>query len=394
MSRQLNQLTAVAIRSAKPGAKLADGGGLRLEVKERGRGYWRLKYRFGGREKLLAFGVFPEVSIAEARKRRDVARAKLRDGVDPSAEKRATKEAAKRDARVSFANVSDEWLAFKKKEWAPATYRKAHYVVTTYLSPPLRGRTVAELATKDVTKILVGIAQGAPNLAQKARQYLGGIIDYAIRVGLREEGKLLNLKGAVPKADKGHIPAATTAAEITPLLRAIAAYDSPITRAALQLTMLTAMRPGVVASVPWTEFDLNAAEWHVPAERMKMKHAHIVPLPTQAVTLLRKIEELTGGGKYVFPSPARQKTPHVSRDGLSAALRKMGFQGKHATHGFRGMFRTVARERLGIDPDVLEAQLAHAKKGGVAKAYDRTRFDEARRVAMQSWADYLETMVR
>jgi integrase len=158
------------------------------------------------------------------------------------------------------------------------------------------------------------------------------------------------------------------------------------------LMAFTVMRPSVIASAPWAEIDLQAAEWHVPAARMKSNSAHIVSLPKQAIALLTELQQLTGHQKYVFPSPAKQKTPHINRDSLSAALRKMGFQGVHATHGFRGMFRTVGRERLGIDSDILEAQLAHAKKGDVAKAYDRTTFNDARRDAMQQWADYLDVL--
>jgi integrase len=156
--------------------------------------------------------------------------------------------------------------------------------------------------------------------------------------------------------------------------------------------MLTAMRPGIVASARWSEMDLDAAEWSVPGPRMKMRHAHIVSLPRQAIAALREMIPYTGGKEFVFPPLARQETPHLHRDSLSAALRRMGFAGRHATHGFRGMLRTVARERLGIDPDILEAQLAHAKKGDVQKAYDRTTFGEPRRKAMQAWADYLDQL--
>jgi integrase len=158
----------------------------------------------------------------------------------------------------------------------------------------------------------------------------------------------------------------------------------------LKLAMFTAMRPGIVASARWDEIDLAAAEWHVAGERMKTGHDHIVPLPRQAVRVLQDMLVYSEGRPFVFPPLARQKTVHLHRDALSAALRRMGFQGRHATHGFRGMLRTVARERLGIDIDVLEAQLAHAKRGDVQKAYDRTTFDEARRAAMQKWADFLD----
>lgn len=385
------KLTALAIKAAKPG-KLFDGGGLYLDVRPSGSRYWRLKYRFGGRENVLAFGVYPEVSLAEARQRRTEARALLRAGTDPSVARAAARDAAKRDTEAAFPKVAAAWLAHKKREWADETYRKAKYVTDDYLIPSLRGRSIATLTTKQAADVLAKIAEAAPTLASKARQYLGGIVTYAIRHGLRDDGRVLSLRGAVPKHDKGHIPAATDPKEVMALAKAIDAYPTPVTRAALKLAMLTAMRPGIVASARWAEIDLDAAEWTVPGARMKTRHAHIVSLPDQAVALLREMLAYTEGREYVFPPLARQSSPHLHRDALSAALRRMGFQGKHATHGFRGMLRTVARERLGIDPDILEAQLAHAKKGDVQKAYDRTTFGEARRKAMQAWADYIDTL--
>jgi integrase len=382
------KLTAVAIKAAKRG-KHFDGGGLYLEVTEVGARYWRLKYRFGGREKRLSFGVYPEVSLAEARRRRVDARALLRDGKDPSAERSAVRDASRRNTNAEFPKVAAAWLAFKKREWADETYRKAKYVTDTYLIPPLRRASITTLTTKHAVDVLAGIP---PTLAAKARQYLGGITTYAIRHGLREDGRLLSLRGAVPKHEKGHIPAATDPREVAAVAKAVAAYPVPVTRAALTLAMLTAMRPGIVASARWDEMDLDAGEWTVSGPRMKTRHAHIVSLPTQAVALLREMQAYTAGQEYVFPPLARQKTPHLHRDALSAALRRMGFQGRHATHGFRGMLRTVARERLGIDPDILEAQLAHAKRGDVQKAYDRTTFGEGRRQAMQAWADYIDQL--
>ncbi|MFM0696597.1 site-specific integrase [Paraburkholderia graminis] len=291
-----------------------------------------------------------------------------------------------------FHLVAERWLDFKRKEWADETYRKADFVVREYLTSALRNKPISTLATSEVKPVLGAIASHAPNLATKARQYVGGIVTYAVQNGLREDGAALTLRGVVPHHRKGHIPAITKPADIAPLVHAIDAYRSPITRAALKLTMLTGLRPGVVAAVPWDEVNLKTAEWHVAAERMKMRHDHIVPLPKQAVAILKEVQSLTGKGHYVFPSPARQKTPHLHRDALSKALRDMGFQGKHATHGFRGILRTVGRERLGMDIDVLEAQLAHAKRGDVQKAYDRTTFDDDRRRVMREWADYIDRL--
>lgn len=389
MATDSGKLTALAIKAAKVG-KVFDGGGLFLQVKPDGARYWRMKYRHGGRENLLAFGVYPEVSLSEARRRRDDARALLRDGKDPNAERAAVKEAKKRNVEASFPKAATAWLAFRKPSWAPETYRKAEYVTNTYLIPKLRRKSITTLTTKDAADVLAGLAVSTPTLAAKARQYLAGIVAFSIRNDLRDDGRLLSLRGAIPKHDKGHIAAATTVDEVAAVAKAVEAYPTPVTRAALKLAMLTAMRPGIVASARWDEIDLEAAEWHVPGERMKTGHAHIVSLPTQAVSVLREMKAYTEGKPFVFPPLARQRTPHLHRDALSAALRRMGFQGRHATHGFRGMLRTVARERLNIDSDVLEAQLAHAKKGDVQKAYDRTTFGDARRNAMQAWADYLD----
>jgi integrase len=386
-----DKLTALRIKTAKPG-KHFDGGGLYLDVKRTGGRYWRLKYRHGGKEGLLAFGSFPEVALIEARRRRDEARALLRDGKDPAAVRDANKLSRRQNKEAAFPVVAAAWLAHRRKDWSTETYRKAQYVTDTYLVPPLRRVSITTLTTKQAADVLTDIATDAPTLAGKARQYLGGIVVYAIRQGLREDGRFLSLRGAIPKHDKGHIPAATDPSEITALLKAIDAYSTPVMRAALKLAMLTAMRPGIVASARWADIDLDAGEWSLQASMMKTRHAHIVPLPTQAIAVLKEMQAYTGGGIYVFPPLARQKSEHLHRDAMSKALRFMGFQGRHATHGFRGMLRTVARERLGVDSDVLEAQLAHAKKGDVQKAYDRTTFNDERRRVMQAWADYLDKL--
>jgi len=391
MSALTNKLTAISIKNAKIG-KHFDGGGLFLEVTSTGARYWRLKYRYGGKENRLGFGRSNEVSLAEARQRRDEARALLRDGKDPAAARKAIREAQRAGKKGPFPVVATAWLAFKRKEWAPETYRKAQYILDTYLIPALRRHSIATLSTKEAVKGLEHIGNKAPALAAKARQYLGGIVTYAIREGLREEGRFLSLRGAVPKHEKGNIPAATDPKEIIELLRAIDAYPNDIVRASLKLAMLTAMRPGIVASARWADIDLNIAEWSVPASMMKTRHAHIVPLPRQAISVLRDMKPLSDGAEYVFPPIAKQKTNHMHREAMSKALRSMGFKGRHSTHGFRGMLRTVARERLNADPDVLEAQLAHAKKGDVQKAYDRTTFNDERRRVMQSWANYLDNL--
>jgi integrase len=393
----MGKLTDKALRALKPQDRIynvADGAGLSVEVWPNGGMYWRFRYRFAGKAKRLSLGVYPEVSLKEARDTLAAARATLRAGVDPSQDRRQAKAALLTVADREFGKVAGEWLAHQKAGWAAETYRKAAYIVDQYLADHLKGTDIATLGTPEARRAIGAIAARAPALAQKARGHLGSIVEFAIHRGLREEGRTLSLKGAVPKHGKGHIAAATNPDDVRTLLGAIDGYDSPVTRAALVVAMLTALRPGVVAGARWDEIDLEAAEWLVPADRMKTRHAHLIPLPRQAVDELRGMLKFTAGTDYVFPPLARQKSAHLHRDALSAALRRMGLQGVHATHGFRAMFRTVARERLGVAADVLEAQLAHAKRGDVQKAYDRTQFLEERTVAMQRWADYLDTLRR
>ncbi|HVC28430.1 MAG TPA: integrase arm-type DNA-binding domain-containing protein [Gammaproteobacteria bacterium] len=388
---EIRRLTVLQIKNASAG-KHFDGGGLYLHVQQSGSRYWRMKYYWGSKERVLALGVFPAVSLAEARTRHADAKKQLRDGLDPATVRQNVKRDARKDEAAAFPVVAEAWLTFKRQSWAPETYRKARYVIDAYLIPPLKHISITMLTTKQAADALQPIAAAAPSLAEKARVYLGGIVQYAIQRELRDDGRLLSLRGIFPAHRAGHVPAATDPKEVTALVQAIDNYPSIIMRRALTLTMLTAMRPGVVASAKWEHVDMQAGEWSVPAELMKTQRPHIVPLPKQALAVLKAMQALTGDDDYVFPAISRQKTPHLHRDAMSKALREMGFQGRHATHGFRGMLRTVARERLGVDSDVLEAQLAHAKKGAVAQAYDRTTFSEERRRVMQAWADYLDLL--
>jgi len=384
--KESGKLTALATQNASIGRHF-DGRGLYLEVLPSGSRIWRLKYRHAGKESRATFGHFPEVGLAEARRRRDEARAQLRDGTAPNAAKAAKAEADKRAANAAFPLVAAAWLKKMEPDWADATRRKAAYIVDTYLVPKLRRISLVTLTTKQAADALHGIP---PSLAVKARGYLGQIVAYAMQEGLREDGRVLSLRGALPKANGGHIPAAVDVAEVRELVRAVAAYPIHVTRAALTAAMLTAQRPGTIARMEWAEVDLDAGEWVIPGPKMKMKQAHVVPLSRQAVETLRGMLPYSAGRQFVFPALYRQKTPHLHRDALSNALRTMGFQGKHATHGFRSTFRTMARERLGIAADVLEAQLAHVKKDAIQQAYDRAAFVAERKEVMQAWADYLD----
>jgi integrase len=391
MAIRRHKLSAVALPKLHAGRHW-DGGGLYLEVTPDGARRWRLKYRFAGREKRLALGVFPDVSLAAAREGAQRARELLRQGIDPSEQRKAQKAAMRRTVAGTFETVARAWLEHKSKGWSHATYRKAELVLRNYLLPHLGKRDVADLTSAEAVRVLRAMAS-TPDLAKKARQCLQSIVRHAIREGLRDEGRVLLIDDeALPPAKKGHFAAATTPEEVARVMAAINAYPVEVVRCALLMAAYTGQRPGNVASMRWDELAIEAAEWRLPSEKMKTGHAHIVPLPRQSLELLEVMRPYTGGVGYVFPALAQQRTPHLHRDSLSKALRALGFAGAHSTHGFRAALRTLGRERLGIDSDILEAQLGHAKRGDVQRAYDRTRFDENRRTAMQRWADWLDRM--
>jgi len=392
MPRQTKPLTEAAIRNAKPDTALWDGGGLHL-IRRDGRLHWRLKYiRPDGRENRLALGAYPTVSLKAARQLRDKARALLAAGSDP-AELRTERRAQAHD---TFERFAKEWLGVKSKGWAVETRRKAELVVNDYLIPALGKRNVRDVTSADVVAILRKLNAHAPSLTRKASQAAQAIIRTAITAGAREDGRVLdlNLRDSLPAIHKGHFPAATLPAELGEVLRKIAAYSSPVTRAALLVTAYTGQRPGDVVTMRWADVADDSAKkvkiWRIP--KTKTGHAHLVPLPKQAAALLDEMRKFTAGSEYVFPPLARQTTPHLHRDALSKALRDMGLRGKQTPHGLRASLRTLARERLGVAADVLEAQLAHAKRGEVQAAYDRTRFDDERRKVMQRWANYLDTL--
>ena len=405
------QLTDLAARKARPkpaAYTLASGNGLHLAVQPSGTKQWLVRYRTpDGKRGKKIIGIYPDMSIAAAHLATEELHQRVRVGEAPeglydhlkAAQQAKTQEEieAERQAKDawehSFTVLSDAWLEDRKPGWAKSTYDKNVFIVRDRLQPHLGRHDMRTLASKDVAPVLRGLAEKTPSLAQKARQCLNGIIEYCIVRGIRGDDQMLRLRGVLPRHRGGHIPAITKLQDIGPLMRAVLAYEGRVVRGGLLLAAYTVCRPGIVAAARWDEIDLDAAEWHISAEKMKMRHDHVVSLPRQAVDMLKEMREY-GGGEHVFPAVARRSNKHVHRDALSKALRDMGFRGKHATHGFRAMLRTVAREKLKIDIDVLEAQLAHAKKDEVQAAYDRARFEDERRLVMQTWADFLHDQVQ
>lgn len=371
---------------------LWDGQGLHL-INRAERYHWRLKYvRPDGRENRLALGPYPFVSLAEARAAAGNARHQIRQGIDPAACRKAEKLEAERAITATFAKFAEQWLAIKSPGWAESTRRKQELVVNGYLIPTLGKRDVRDIVSREVVAVLRKMDTDTPALARKAAGAAQAIVRLAISEGIREDGRLLdlNLRDNLPAQHKGHFPAATSVSDVAAMMRTLNAMRSEVTRSALLMCAYTAQRPGNVAAMRWADVDLKHAEWIIPAPAMKTRHDHVVPLSRQALTLIESMRAYTAGREYVFPPLARQQTPHLHRDSLSNALREAGLAGKQTPHGLRATMRTVARERLGVSADVLEAQLAHVKRGEVQAAYDRTGFIEERHRAMQAWADYLD----
>lgn len=420
MPRVAVPLTATQVAAAKPKAqryRLHDGGGLLLEIRPGGTKRWMLRYQHGDSHTMAALvgalgtNEYPAVTLAEARRLADAARAGLSVGKAPTLIREEVvaqaQHAAEEATRSTFRAVANAWHAEKKPGWSVDTARKARLVLDEYLFPYIGEVPMPTLATPQVKPALVALAAKAPALAKKARQYCVQVVEYAIQTGLRDDGRLLSLRGVLPKAEKGHYPAITSDSGVPALLAALSRVDSLRTRTALWLCVYTAVRPGVAVRARWADMNLDRAEWHIPAADMKMAFAHITPLPRQLVGLLRDLRELTRErGAYVFPAMAGRReqlwckdgsdpsppSEHMHRDTLSAALRDAGLRGQTVTHGMRAMFRTIARERLGVPDAVLEAQLAHAKRGEVQAAYDRTQHLAERHEAVQKWADYLDSM--
>lgn len=391
MPRVAKPLTEVRIRNAKPkDFPLWDGGGLHL-IDRNGRLHWRWKYvRPDGRENRMALGAYPGVSLTKARQERDAVRLRLAAGVDPGAVKKAERAERSRAVTATFERFARDWVARKSPGWAASTKAKAELALNGYLIPALGKRDVRDITSADVVKVLRKMAETAPSIVPKAAGAAQSVLRVAITAGARDEGRILdlNLRDNLPKHHKGHYAAATTKGDVTAVMGTIKAVGNDVTRSALLVCAYTAQRPGDVAGMRWADVDIDGGEWIIP--KTKTGQSHIVPLSRQAAALIDGMRRFTARDVYVFPPLARQKTPHLHRDSLSKAMRSAGLLGKQTPHGLRATLRTVARERLGVAADVLEAQLAHAKRGEVAAAYDRTGFIDERRTVMQRWADYLD----
>jgi integrase len=416
MARNLisSDLAIRSIKAGDPRTRLSDGDGLFLLLSVNGgsRG-WRFDYRFGGKRKMLSLGTYPDTSLALARRKADEARRLLAEGINPSDQRKATKvarvETQQADAREaqglpplsSFEAAAREWFEVKQAGWAPGYSEKIIARLENDIFPWIGRSSVATITPPQLLEVLRRIeSRGVVETAHRALENCSQVFRYAIATGRSTANPARDLKDALKRPKPKHFPAITDPKRFGEFLRASDAYAAThVVRAALKLTPMLLLRPGELRAGEWSEIDLDAALWTVPARRMKRElrekligAPHLVPLPKQAVAVLRDLRDLTGHGPMVFRGERHHNRP-MSENTINAALRAMGFSGEEATgHGFRATARTMLHERLGFSPDVIEAQLAHSVRDSLGRAYNRTEFIEQRRAMLQRWADYLDEL--
>ena len=386
-------LTNTAIRAAKPGdrvKRMFDGGGLYLEIARSGGKWWRQKYRFGGKEKRLSFGVYPDVSLKDARERRDEARRLLANGIDPGEHRKANKIANVERATNSFEAVAREWFSKNKLNWADSHSTTIIERLERDIFPWIGGTPIADITPPQLLGVIHRIEErGALETAHRALGNCGKVFRYAVATGRAERDPSGDLRGALPPVRSGHFAAVTEPKQVAKMLRALDGYEGTlIVRCALRLAPLVFVRPGELRHAEWKDVDLEAAEWRFTASKTDTQH--IVPLARQAVEILRELHPLTGQGQYVFPG-AHSRTRPMSENAILAAMRRMDVSKEEMSgHGFRAMARTILDEVLQFRPEFIEHQLAHAVRDPNGRAYNRTAHLPERRKMMQAWADYLD----
>lgn len=391
-------LTDAQIKTAKPRSKpyrLGDSGGLFIWISPSGGKLWRFKYRFDGKEKLMAFGKYPDVPLVEARRRHLESRRLLAAGADPMAKRKADRIAARIASDNSFESVAgmwhDQWKAGKSPRHADVIVRR----MKADLFPALGAKPISEIEPMDLVRVAKGIERrGASDLAKRALQTTGQIFRFAIAHGYAKRNPAAEIKpGDILKATKKTNLARIDAKELPQLLRTLEVYQGThVTRLAVKFMALTFVRTNELIGAQWTEFDFGACRWNIPKERMKMKDPHIVPLAPQAIELLETLRALTGNSKWLFPGDRNPRRP-MSNNTILKALERMGYKGVMTGHGFRGLASTVLHEQ-GYPHDHIELQLAHAERNAVSGAYNHALYLEPRTKMMEDWANFLEETQR
>ena len=387
-------LTDSAIKTAKPKDKpykLSDAHGLYLEVTPTGSKLWRLKYRVGGKEKKLAFGAYPLTTLAEAREHRDTARKLLANGIDPGEQKKADRQAQKVTG-VTFEALEREWFEYNAPRWAESTARKARLYMDNDVLPVIGSRPVKAITRPELVELVRKVeARGTLNAAGKIRQWLHQIYRFGLASGVVDSNPATDLDVVAAPAKAARHHPHVTFAELPELLGKIDTTNiHTLTRCAIRLLVLTAVRPGELRAAPWSEFDLEAATWTIPKERMKARRPHVVPLPRQALTILRTLEEISGSYALLFPGQQKADRP-MSDNTINKALRLMGYEGRQTGHGFRHLLSTELNGR-GYNKDWIERQLAHGDNDEIRATYNHAAYLEQRREMMQAWADSIDAL--
>lgn len=387
-------LTDTKARTTRPREKpykLADGGGMYLEVMPTGARYWRLKYRFAGKEKRLALGVYPEVSVADARTKREDARRLLAAGVDPGEAKREQKQQAKVAAADSFEAMAREWHAQHRERWGVDHAARVMESLEADAFPLMGARPVSAIDAQEVLAVVRRIEhRNALDTARRLLQRVSSVLRYAVQSGRAKANPAADLRGTLKTRKVKHRPAISRE-DLPELLRKLDGYEGdPITKLGLKLLMLTFVRTKELRFATWEEFDFDSKEWRIPAERMKMRAPHVVALSKQALDVLEQLRPFSSGQGLILPNRSDRTKP-ISENTMLYALYRLGYQGQATGHGFRATASTILNE-MGFRPDVIERQLAHVERNKVRAAYHRSEYVEDRRNLMQAWADVLTAM--
>ena len=386
-------LTDTAVRNAKAASKpykLTDGQGLYLLINNVGK-YWRIDYRFLGKRKTLAIGVYPDITLADARDRRGQTRKLIANGNDPGAIKQAKKLADKLTVSITFEAIAREWHEKQSAKWVPKNSARVLSLLVRDIFPYIGRISISQVTAAELLNVVQKIEKrGNFETAHRAMQICGQIFRYAIATGRTQADLSLVLKGALIRVKERHHPSITDPKKIRHLLLALDNYDGAfVTQCALKLAPLLFVRPGELRHAEWSEVDFNSGEWRIAAVKMKMKSVHLVPLSAQASAILQNLMPHTGHGRYVFPSVRTSQRP-MSENTINAALRRLGYDKNEMTgHGFRSMASTILHEQ-GWPHEAIERQLAHAERNKVSAAYNYSEHLTKRRLMMQAWADYLD----
>lgn len=394
MPKRIAPLSDLQVSRAKAQGKqvtLFDGGGLFIVLTPAGGKLWRFKYRFNGKDKLLSLGGYPEISLAEARSKRTAFRKLLAEGIDPAEAKKAEQADKVAAAGSTFEVVARDWHRRFKSQWSAGHAEQIMRRLEQDVFPWLGTRPIGDIKAPELLTVLRRIEARSLETAFRVKTACGQVFRYAVAEGRAERDPVADLRGALPPVKNKNFAAPTDPREVAPLLRAIDGFQgSFVVKCAMQLAPLLFVRPGELRHAEWAEIDLEAAEWNIPAAKMKMGVPHLVPLPRQAVEILGSLHPLTGHGKYVFPC-SRSSQRCMSENSVNAGLRRLGFEKSEITgHGFRAMARTILDEVLQVRPELIEHQLAHQVRDPLGRAYNRTTHLDERRKMMQTWADYLD----